>query len=150
MRQTATRSLLTARAVAGAVSCCRGTSAVEFGLIGPLIALLLVGLVDVGQYAYQRVDMYSAARSGSQYFMAGGADLQEARNIIQASWTDAPDDAVISVDRFCQCQIVLSACNAPCPDGEPPTTYTRIALSGTYSGLVTSIPNRTSDLIRIR
>jgi Flp pilus assembly protein TadG len=44
----------------------RGVAAIEFAIIGPLLALGLVNAVDVGYYAYQRMEVENAAEVGAQ------------------------------------------------------------------------------------
>jgi Flp pilus assembly protein TadG len=44
----------------------RGVAGIEFAIIGPLLALGLVNAVDVGYYAYQRMEVENAAEVGGQ------------------------------------------------------------------------------------
>ena len=44
----------------------RGVAGIEFAIIGPLLALGLVNAVDVGYYAYQRMEVENAAEVGAQ------------------------------------------------------------------------------------
>lgn len=127
-----------------------GNAAVEFGLVGPLLALLLIGLTDVGHYAYQRLDMFSAVRAGAQYFMSGGSELAEARTIIEASWRQAPGDASVSVQRLCYCDSEPASCSANCPDDAPPEAYNHISAAGTFTGILTNFRAESVDVIRVR
>jgi Flp pilus assembly protein TadG len=54
----------------------RGVAAIEFAIIGPLLALGLVNAVDVGYYAYRRMEVENAAQDGSQ-----------------AAWKQCPDQS---------------------------------------------------------
>jgi len=137
--------------IAKALAQCRdGNAAVEFSLVLPVLALMLIGIVDVGTIAYQRTDMFSALRAGAQYFMAGGADFHKAADLVRASWTEAPSDAAVSVDRYCECQQVVSACNTPCPDGTAPDAFARITMSGSVDGILQEYGALVSDVIRVR
>lgn len=127
-----------------------GNSAVEFALVAPLLAILLIGIADVGKIGFERTDMYSAARSGAQYFMAGGSDFDRARHVVESSWTAAPEDALITIDRFCQCQAVEFACDAPCPDDSTPDAFARIKVSATVRGIFLEYQNLATDTVRIR
>ncbi|MDQ6702319.1 MAG: pilus assembly protein [Pseudomonadota bacterium] len=44
----------------------RGVAGIEFAIIGPLLALGLVNAVDVGYYAYQRMEVENAAEAVAQ------------------------------------------------------------------------------------
>jgi Flp pilus assembly pilin Flp len=127
-----------------------GNSAVEFALIAPVLVLLLIGLVDIGRYAYERADMFGAVRAGAQYFMAGGGNTGIAQGIVLTSWSQMPGDGLVEVDRFCQCAGIAMSCHAPCPDGEPPAAFNRIVASATFDGILVNLPNATTEVIRVR
>jgi Flp pilus assembly pilin Flp len=126
------------------------SSAVEFALIAPLLAVLAIGTADIGKIAFDRTDMFSAARSGAQYFMSGGSDLERARYVITSAWTKAPEDAIVVIDRFCRCDATEHACNTPCPDDSAPDAFARINLQGTVRGVFLGYENLASDTVRIR
>ena len=44
----------------------RGVAGVEFAIMGPLLAIGLLNAVDVGYYAYQRMEVENAAEMGAQ------------------------------------------------------------------------------------
>jgi Flp pilus assembly protein TadG len=44
----------------------RGVAGIEFAIMGPLLALGLVNAVDVGYYAYRRMEVENAAQVGAQ------------------------------------------------------------------------------------
>jgi Flp pilus assembly pilin Flp len=127
-----------------------GVAAVEFGMIAPILAILLIGVIDVGMIAYERVDMSQAIRAGAQYFMAGGSDFDRAAQVVRGSWSEAPKDATVKVDRFCLCQKLESACSQPCPDGTVPAAYARITASAKVEGIFREYGTYTTDVIRVR
>lgn len=127
-----------------------GASAVEFGLIAPVLALMLVGIAEVGQIAYQRTDMHAALRSGGQYVLNGGRDLAVAREIVVRSWTAMPEDAVVEATRFCVCGETPHACNSPCNGGDVPEAYISLRAHATLGGIVVDYGSEADDAIRIR
>ena len=129
---------------------CRGASAVEFGLIAPLIAVTLLSIAEIGQIVYQRTDMHGALRSGGQYVLNGGRDLDAAREIIVRSWTAMPEDAVVEATRYCLCSNVAHACNSPCASGSVPEAYISLRAHATLGGIVVEYGNSADDAIRIR
>jgi Flp pilus assembly protein TadG len=80
-----------------------GTSAIEFGLIAPVLALLVVALYDLNDMSYRTSNMQTAVRAGIQYAMNGGEDMTEAANIVNAAWTRKPSDGTVSATQVCKC-----------------------------------------------
>lgn len=122
----------------------------EFALIAPLVMAMLLGVADFSRIAYDRTDMFAAVRSGAQYFMAGGQDLERGRQIILSAWTNPPEDATVAVERICQCQSQESACDQPCPDGTAPAVFVRIQVSAVLNGMLTNYSSLASDTVRVR
>jgi pilus assembly protein CpaE len=127
-----------------------GVAAVEFALFAPILAGSLVLLVDLGNYAFERTDMESALRSGVQYFMNGGSDLDKAKQVVLASWTSKPANATVIVERFCLCSAVESACTATCGDGTYPLSYSRIRAVAQYNNLLIDLTNNADQTVRVR
>lgn len=128
----------------------RGNVAVEFALIAPVFVIMLIGVVDVGKLAMERSDMLAAARSGGQYFMAGGTDTTRAETIIKASWTGRPEDGSVSVTRVCTCAGALAACDQVCASGDVPISHARINLEAYVDGIFISQKFTSSDDVRLR
>ena len=127
-----------------------GVAAVEFALFAPVLAASLVLLVDLGNYAIQRTDMESALRSGVQYFMNGGSDLDRAKQVVLASWTSKPANATVVVERFCLCGTVEHACTSTCGDGSYPLSYSRIRAVAQYQNLLIDLTNNADQTVRVR
>jgi Flp pilus assembly pilin Flp len=128
----------------------RGTSAVEFALIVPVLLMSLLGVIDLGNAVYQRSDLESALRSGIQYFMSGGEDLAKAQEVVDVSWTHRPEGAVVLAEKFCMCGTVVHACNALCDDDTYPVSYSRISVSATIVGILTDETYETQQTVRVR
>lgn len=128
----------------------RANVAIEFALITPVLIVLLIGAVDYGRMTFERSDMFAATRSGTQYFMAGGADNTRAATIISATWTGKPADASVVVRRDCECAALPYQCSAPCPDGTVPAAYAVVELSATLDGIYKDFHIQASDRVRVR
>lgn len=128
----------------------RGASAVEFALIAPVLAAILLGIAEYGHIAYQRTDMHGALRSGGQYVLNGGRDLTVAREVVIRSWSSMPEDAVVEASRFCLCGDDPHACNSPCFDSSVPEAYINLHASATLGGVVVDTGESAEDAIRIR
>jgi Flp pilus assembly protein TadG len=127
-----------------------GVAAIEFALFAPILAGSLVLLVDLGNYALQRTDMESAMRSGVQYFMNGGSDLDRAKQVVLASWTSKPDNASVVVERFCLCSDVEHACTSTCGNGTYPLSYSRIRAVAQFENLIVELTNNAHQTVRVR
>jgi len=51
-----------------------GTAAIEFGIVAPVLALVLVGMVDVSSLMYQAMQLNSAVEAGTFYVLRNGWD----------------------------------------------------------------------------
>jgi Flp pilus assembly pilin Flp len=127
-----------------------GASAVEFALILPVLALILIGVGEIGHVIYQRTDMHGALRTGGQYVLNGGRDLATARELVLRSWNSAPEDREVETLRFCLCQEVEHACSAPCDDDSIPEAYVRLSARATLGGVLVEYGESADDSIRIR
>lgn len=128
----------------------RGTSAIEFALTVPVLLICLLGVVDLGNVVYQRGDLEAALRSGIQYFMSGGTDLNEAKAIVDAAWTHRPEGAVLTADKFCLCGTTVSVCTQLCGDGTYPVSYQRLRVNVTFEGILTDDTYEASQTVRVR
>lgn len=128
----------------------RGASAVEFALIAPVLMGALLGVAEVGHMAYQRTDMHGALRSGGQYVLNGGRDLDVAREIVVRSWNSMPEDGVVEAIRFCLCDEEEHVCSAPCDDDSVPEAYFALRARATIGGFVFDHGEDAEDAIRIR
>ena len=127
-----------------------GVAAVEFALFAPILAISLIFLVDLGNYAIQRTDMESALRSGVQYFMNGGSDVDKARDVVLASWTTKPANATVTVEKFCMCGTTEHACTSTCGDGSYPLSFSRLHATAEYENILVETTNNADQTVRVR
>lgn len=52
----------------------RGTAAIEFALVAPLMALMVIGLADTARHNLAMIDLDAAAHAGAQAAARNGAD----------------------------------------------------------------------------
>lgn len=112
----------------------RGTSAIEFTIIAPLLAFLLLGIIDGWSLATSTLAARSAVQAASAYFIGGGTDPAAAQTIALSSWNDPPPDASVAVAESCECSGVASGCGGICAaTSMPPAAYMQIAATGTWT-----------------
>lgn len=61
-----------------------GTAAIEFGLVLPVLLIVLVGIIDYGQIHFTRLTMTNAAREGARVGVTLPADQAQAAAIAAA------------------------------------------------------------------
>jgi Flp pilus assembly protein TadG len=134
-----------------------GVSAIEFAIAGPLLLLLLGGIVTGWTYERQMMELRSAVKSGANYVLKGGMDLDAAESTVLTSWANKPDDAAAQVVRQCTCGNTVSTCTAVCAGtGAIPDMTVIITASGSLDvpayDVVTSTKMQTThqEIIRVR
>ncbi len=143
----------------------RGTSMIEFALVAPVFAFLLVGLVDVGRYTYYGIVAAHASRSGAQYGaqnLATAADVNT-NNASSRAALSAVADAQNLNGLTVHAAIVCTNNNqsSPCPanntNSTPPAGlvyFVRVQVTGNFSPLISypgisSIPISSSTMLRV-
>jgi Flp pilus assembly protein TadG len=133
----------------------QGSSAVEFAMVVPLLALLVLGLVDYGTGVWEAMMVGNAARAGAYYAAVNG-------------WTDPPTNIQTAVTsstgltstsecppstsnkiaacpiptQVCYCDATPSglgtptSCGATCGDGSTAATYVKVSAQASYSPLI--------------
>ena len=104
-----------------------GASAVEFGIIAPVLAAVLVPLIDLGLAFYQQMQVDDAAQAGAQYAMAHGWNT----SAIQSAVTGATALATVSAT-----PAPARSCGSTCDDGQSARTYVTVSAQATYTTLI--------------
>ena len=111
-----------------------GASATEFAVIAPVLAFLLLGIVDGWSLATSTLGARAAVEAAATYFIGGGADPATAQLIAQSSWNNPPPDASVAVSESCACSGAASGCGGICAaTSMPPAAYMHIAATGTWT-----------------
>ena len=128
----------------------KGLAAIEFAIAAPVVAILVVGAVDVGSFVYNRTDAASAIQTGAQYYMSGGTDTSTALAAVKRSWTSMPKDTVLTSDKVCFCGDIEHSCTQNCADTSLPVAYRRISATITYAGTLIETEYVVSENVRVR
>jgi Flp pilus assembly protein TadG len=100
-----------------------GQSVLELAILLPFMALLLLGVVDVGRIFYLTLELNGAARAGVQYGAQNPATAVDDAGMVQAAqreaqdvlgtWWGSPSNFVATSTHVCQCSDgVGTACSA--------------------------------------
>lgn len=113
----------------------RGGAAVEFGLIAPLLAIVVVGIGMTATKLTAQNRIRQAVSTGAQYAMTNSPNAAQVQAVTLAAWSGKPGDASVTVAQSCSCPGVNNhACNVICSNGDYPAMSTRIDATGTFDG----------------
>lgn len=121
----------------------RGVAAVEFALILPVMAIMLVGLADYGMIINEEMQMQDLARSAAEYVVLGGSSSNVTSAVLEnnAFYNQlvANSQAVTySGTEECQCQNGSSvSCSGSCTaTGDYVRRFFTVSLSSTYTTIL--------------
>lgn len=117
-----------------------GTSAVEFCIIAPMLAAVLVPLIDLGLAFYQQMQVDDAAQAGAQYAMAHGWNTSAIQSAVTGATGLAGVSASPAPSRSCGCPsgtaVTAADCGSTCDDGQSARTYVTVSARATYTTLI--------------
>jgi Flp pilus assembly protein TadG len=118
---------------AGARARRQGTAAIEFGLVSPLLLILLTAIVEIGIAAYQDIQLQTAVEAGALYAATYGAGNLTA---IGQAVVNATGNTAITASpaptKFCGCPAAAGVvsqgadCTTACADGKAPGQYVKV------------------------
>jgi len=117
-----------------------GAAAIEFGVVVPMLALMVTAVIDIGLGVHSKMQLEDAAQAGVQWAIRNGFDA----NAISAAVTNATNNSSITATpapvQFCGCasgsSISGATCGTPCPDGAQAGTYVTVSAQTTYSTMI--------------
>jgi Flp pilus assembly protein TadG len=107
----------------------RGASAVEFALLAPLFALMLVAVIEIGFEAAARADIRGALRAGAHAAMSGIADPEQIRQITADALEAEREEDIAVVQEYRCGSVTVGADRATCSNGAPVQMYFTISMS---------------------
>ena len=125
-----------------------GVAALEFALVVPVLAIIVITLPDVTEAASGAINMDSAVRAGIQYAMNGGTTMSSVQSFANANWPSKPSGANLTASETCFCDSGVITCGQPCTGSAE--TYVTVAANATVGGTVVSVPLTKSQSVRIQ
>lgn len=118
----------------------KGAAAVEFALIAPLLAMMIILTVDLGMGIFSKMQVEDAAQAGAQYAIIHGFDSSAISSVVTNATSNSGISSSPAPVQFCGCPsaagITAASCSGVCSTGNAPGTYVTVSAQGTYSTLV--------------
>lgn len=125
-----------------------GVALVEFALVVPLLALLLVGIIEIGRYAYFSIAVGNAARAGAQYGIYDTTRAVDIQGMEAAAIADGQNNIKAisaTANDVCTCWNSTTGtespnppthaqCGPPCTSGQN-VTYVEVDTTGNFSSM---------------
>jgi Flp pilus assembly protein TadG len=122
------------RGIAGASA---GNVALEFALAFPVLALLLVGLLDLGRFSTQKSAMLQGAQEGANYGVQYPSDSSGINSTAQNA--TGLTGVTASNNVFCECTAGTSiSCSSTCTGGGVLKKYVAVTATRSFSSVFSS------------
>jgi Flp pilus assembly protein TadG len=114
-------------------------AAIEFGLLAPVLMVLLFGLVDVGALTYQEMEVVAAAHAGAAYVIQNGYSAGGVSTAVTGAtgMTITATPAPSTQSACANTGALVVTANATCSDGSKPGTYVVITAQATFTPIIT-------------
>ena len=128
----------------------KGTAAIEFGLVGTMLSLLLLGLIDFGMGYWEQIQVGNAARAGAEYAIFNGWASSGITTAVTSATSLSSISATPAPTQTCGCPsasggITTATCGASCTGGATAGSYVTVNAKASYTTLF-SYPGVTSPL----
>jgi len=118
----------------------RGVAAAEFGILIPILSLMVVSVTDIALALYRKMQVENAAQAGAQYAIARGFDVSGISNAVTNATNATDITASPAPVQFCGCPtsagVSAVTCGTTCTGGTQAGTYTTVSARATYYTLI--------------
>lgn len=131
-----------------------GSSMVEFAMIAPVFAFLLLGMTEMSRYTYYAILTAHAARAAVQYGAQNVVSAANLTGMTSAAKLDAPGVTMsVTPAHYCQLNNAANTCSS-----QPSSTnvyYVQVTVTETvnslfhYPGLPSSLPISSTVSMRV-
>src|SRR5262245_15753952 len=114
-----------------------GTAAAEFGLIVPVLALMVVAVADIGLGVVRKMQVEDAVQLGAAYAVVHGFDASAISTIVTGNSTiSASPPPTLSCGCAGGSSVTAVGCGSTCPGGATAGRYVTVSAQSTYSTIV--------------
>jgi hypothetical protein len=114
----------------------RGNSAIELALAAPLLASLLIGMVDISRAVTKKMNLEQAAQRAVEKAQARDYKSSDSSTIKADAEAAAGTGSTATVDAWLECNhdgVHLDFDTGACGTGVPYARYVKVKVSGTYT-----------------
>lgn len=117
-----------------------GVAAIEFAMLGPVLALSVVVAADIGFGFYSNMQVQNSAQAGTEYAAVHGFDATAVSNAVTNTTPGSGISASPTPSTFCGCPssdtVATATCGSTCADGDLAGTYATVTATKTYSTMI--------------
>jgi Flp pilus assembly protein TadG len=110
-----------------------GAAAIELAIVAPMLAIVLVGVAELGFAIRERMQVQEAAAAGALYAAQHGWNSAAISSAVTANDSEGGVTATPAPTEFCGCPsasgIAAATCGATCPDSILARTYVTVGAS---------------------
>ena len=123
----------------------KGSAGIEFGILAPVLIIMLIGIIYFGFIIKSTVQMQNAVEAGALYAIGNSADTSGIQSVVQNATTLS--GITVTISTYCECANgVRPACNATCGDGSNLAPYTQVQGQKTIPG-ISVFPGMTNNWV---
>lgn len=115
-----------------------GVTAIEFGMVLPILIALFVCIYDLGMGVYTNTQLSAAAQFGAGWAVQNGYDAATITARTQAA--TALTGVTVTPTQFCGCPsatgVTVTSCSSTCSDGLMAGTFAQVAAAKDYTPIM--------------
>jgi len=117
-----------------------GVAAIEFGMIVPILVLMVVATVDIGMGFYRKMQVEDAAQAGAAWAIKNGFNVNAISTAVLSATSAPAISASPTPVQFCGCasgsSIGTVTCGTTCSGGALAGTYSTVSAQMTYNTIL--------------
>ena len=119
-----------------------GTVTIELALLAPILAAMLIGLIDLSTAYSNKLRLEQVAQRTIEKVMQNSFKASEAVTLKAEAEAEAGSGSIATVTYWLECNEVkqtgASAYTSACPDGQQYGRYVQVEISKPYAALIAS------------
>lgn len=114
-----------------------GAAAIEFGVLVPMLALMVTAVIDIGLGVYSKMQLEDSAQAGVEWAIRNGFDANAISSAVTAATNSSRISAMPAPVQFCGCatgsSVSSATCGTTCPGGAQTGTYVTVSAQTTFN-----------------
>ena len=115
-----------------------GAVIIEFAMIAPLLAAMLIGLIDISNAYSSKLRLEQVAQRSIEKVMQNSFKVADAATLKTEAEAAAGTGAIATVTFWLECDGAAEAFDGECADGEQFARYVQVSIAKTHTALIMS------------